>query len=154
MSGPLSPISVHERTKASLLDWMRREGKSYDERAAVLGIGHASAFRRVQDGAAWTLSDLIRAICHAERIEHDSTILDTLIRDVRGDQDGQAMDAITAAQDAIAAFGEEIGRLMTRVADRRINATEAIETIAEIPRFRALLDRLEKDMVAVREACK
>jgi hypothetical protein len=152
MSGPLSPSAVHERTKANLAEWARSNDRSYDEAAGILGIGHASAFRRLQGDskAEWTVRDLVRAICHAERMEDDRRLLDGFIRDVRGElRPADAVQAVAAAASLIAQLGGEIQSLMQRLTDGRIDAKEARDTLAEIVLLRRRLDDLEAACIAI-----
>jgi len=152
VSGLLSPSAVHDRTKANLAEWARSNDRSYDEAAGILGIGHASAYRRLQgdSSAEWTVRDLVRAICHAERMEDDHRILDGFVRDVRGEQaQGHAVQAVSAASSLIAQLGGEIQALMQRLADGRIDAQEARDTLAEIVLLRRRLDDLEAACIAI-----
>lgn len=152
MSGPLSPSAVHDRTKASLAEWARSKDRSYDEAASILGIGHASAYRRLQGDstADWTVRDLVRAVCHAERVEDDRRILDGFVRDVRGElRSADAVQAVAAAATLIAQLGGEVQSLMQRLTDGRIDAQEARDTLAEIVLLRRRLDDLEAACVAI-----
>lgn len=152
MSGLLSPSAVHDRTKANLAEWARSNGRSYDEAASILGIGHATAYRRIQGDSTveWSVRDLVRAICHAERMENDRRILDGLVRDLRGEQaQGHAVQAVSAAASLIAQLGGEIQVLMQRLADGRIDAQEARDTLAEIVLLRRRLDDLEAACIAI-----
>lgn len=151
MSGPLSPSAVHDRTKANLAEWARSNDRSYDEAASILGIGHASAFRRLQGDskAEWTVRDLTRAICHAERMENDRRILDGFVRDVRGElRQADAVQAVPAASALVAQLGGEIQALMKRLGDNRIDRDEARETLADIVLLRRHLDDLEAACIA------
>lgn len=151
MSGLLSPSAVHDRTKANLAEWARSNDRSYDEAASILGIGHASAYRRLQgDGKAeWTVRDLVRAICHAERMEDDRRLLDGFVRDVRGEQrQADAVQAVPAATTLVAQLGGEIQAIMARLADGRIDRGEARDTLAEIVLIRRRLDDLEAACIA------
>lgn len=152
MSGLLSPSAVHDRTKANLAEWARSNYRSYDEAAGILGIGHATAYRRLNGDAQndWTVRDLVRAICHAERMENDRRILDGLVRDLRGElATGHAVQAVPAAASLIAQLGGEIQVLMQRLADGRIDAQEARDTLAEIVLLRRRLDDLEAACIAI-----
>jgi hypothetical protein len=152
MSGLLSPSAVHDRTKANLAEFARSNERSYDEAASILGIGHASAYRRLQGGgkADWTVRDLVRAICHAERMEDDRRLLDGLVRDVRGEQrQADAVQAVSAATSLIAQLGGEIQALMKRLVDNRIDPKEARDTLAEIVLIRRRLDALEAACIAI-----
>jgi hypothetical protein len=146
MSGRLSPSAVHDRTKANLAEWARSNERSYDEAASILGIGHASAYRRLQgdSSAEWTVRDLVRAICHAERMEDDRRILDGFVRDVRGElHQGQASHAVPAATALVAQLGGEIQALMKRLSNSHIDQGEARDTLADIALLRRSLDDLE-----------
>lgn len=146
MSGLLSPSAVHDRTKANLAEWARANERSYDEAASILGIGHASAYRRLQDGstADWNVRDLVRAVCHAERMENDRRLLDSLIRDVRGElRQADAVQAVPAATALVAQLGGEIQSLMKRLGDGLIDQDEARDTLADIVLVRRHLDDLE-----------
>jgi hypothetical protein len=152
MSGPLSPSAVHDRTKANLAEWARSNDRSYDEAGGILGIGHASAFRRLRGDSKtdWAVRDLVRAICHAERIENDRRILDGFVRDVRGElRQADAVQAVAAAASLIAQLGGEIQSLMQRLTDGQIDAREARDTLAEIVLLRRRLDDLEAACIAI-----
>jgi len=145
MSGLLSPSAVHDRTKAALAEWART-GHSYDEAAAILGIGHASMYRRAAGQDAfqdWTLRDLIRALCHAERVESQRGLLDQICHDIRGDQTpGHAMQAMGSAADLLDVLGH-------RLADQKFTPEEAKSTLAELPDLRRQIDSLEADCQAM-----
>lgn len=146
MSGLLSPHSVHTRTRAALAEWARSQGRSYDEAAAILGIGHASAYRRLsgEDSTDWTLRDLVRALCHAERIDGDRSVLDQILHDVRGDLPAStATRTIAAATALLASLGGEVQALAQRLGDGRITIDEAKATLAELPGLRLRIDELE-----------
>jgi hypothetical protein len=152
MSGLLSPSAVHDRTKANLAEWARSCERSYDVAASILGIGHASAYRRLKGDskADWNVRDLVRAICHAERMEDDRRLLDGLIRDVRGEQrHADAVQAVPAATTLVAQLGGEIQAIMARLADGRIDRDEARDTLAEIAPLRRRLDDLEAACTAI-----
>lgn len=151
MSGLLSPSAVHDRTKANLAEWARSGERSYDEAASILGIGHASAFRRLKCDSKieWTVRDLVRAVCHAERMEDDRRILDGLTRDVRGGLlQAEAVQAVPAVTALVAQLGGEIQALMKRLGDNRIDRDEARETLADIVLLRRRLDDLEAACIA------
>lgn len=152
MSGLLSPSAVHDRTKANLAEWARSNDRSYDEAASILGIGHASAYRRIQGDtmAEWTVRDLVRAICHAERIENDRRILDGFVRDVRGEQrQADAVQAVPTATALVAQFGGEIQALMRRLGDGLIDQDEARDTLADIVLLRRSIDDLNAACVVI-----
>ncbi len=152
MSGLLSPSAVHDRTKAALAEWART-GHSYDEAAAILGIGHASMYRRAAGQDAfqdWTLRDLIRALCHAERVESQRGLLDQICHDIRGDQTpGHAMQAMGSAADLLDVLGRQIAALAHRLADQKFTPEEAKSTLAELPDLRRQIDSLEADCQAM-----
>lgn len=149
MHNPLSPQSVHARAASSLAEWSRTD-RSYDQVAGILGIGHASVFRRVTCEVDWTLTDFIRAVCHAERIEGDPSLLDQFVADIRTNR-SSAMGAVRNVTELVAAMGGEIQALVERVADQRIDRAEAQDTYNEASRLRHLLEQLQASCLTITE---